>query len=99
MLTDTHSSEISNLERKSHGGFDLFMCNVGNQRTNQTFLNGNYQKYTYDSIGELTSALGTEAAGTPNRLQEQLKYGYDFTRNLNTRTNNTLVETFSVNGL
>jgi RHS repeat-associated protein len=37
--------------------------------------------------------------GSPSRLQEQLKYGYDAAHNLNYRTNNALVETFAVNSL
>ena len=73
--------------------------NVGNQRTNQTFLNGNYENYTYDNIGQLTSALGAEAGGTPLRVQEQLQYSYDAAHNLSIRTNDALVQTFTVNDL
>jgi YD repeat-containing protein len=77
----------------------VYGYNVGNQRTNQTFLNNNYENYTYDNIGQLTSALGKESGGTTNRLQEQLKYAYDAAHNLNIRTNNALVQTFNVNDL
>jgi RHS repeat-associated protein len=52
----------------------------------------------YDAIGELTSWAGREANGTL-RLNEQLGYGYDAAGNLNLRTNNALVQNFSVNSL
>jgi RHS repeat-associated protein len=77
----------------------VYGYNVGNQRTNQTFLNNNYENYTYDNIGQLTSALGAESGGATNRLQEQLKYAYDAAHNLNIRTNNALVQNFNVNDL
>jgi RHS repeat-associated protein len=77
----------------------LYGYNVGNQRTNQTFLDNNYQNYTYDKIGQLTSALGKESGGATNRLQEQLQYAYDAAHNLKIRTNNALVQTFIVNDL
>jgi RHS repeat-associated protein len=77
----------------------LYGYNAGNQRTNQTFLNANYENYTYDNIGQLTSALGKESGGVTNRLQEQLKYAYDAAHNLNIRTNNALVQNFNVNDL
>ena len=75
-----------------------YTYNVGNQRISQTFLNNNYQNYTYDNIGQLTSATGKESGGT-SRLQEQLKYAYDAAHNLNIRTNNALIQTFAVNNL
>ena len=53
---------------------------------------------TYDPIGELKTALGSEASGA-SRLQEQLRYVYDPAGNLNYRTNNALVQTFKVNNL
>lgn len=72
--------------------------NVGNQRTSQDFVNGNYENYTYDNIGQLVGAMGSESGGA-NRLQEQLRYAYDAAHNLNIRTNNGLVQTFNVNDL
>jgi hypothetical protein len=49
----------------------------------------------YDAAGELTSWMAAEANGTP-RLNEQLSYSYDAASNLKQRTNNTLVQNFTV---
>jgi RHS repeat-associated protein len=88
---------------KNSGGSILnshaYSYDLGGERTNQTFAAGNYVNYGYDQIGQLTSVLGKESGGATNRLQEQLKYEYDAAHNLNTRTNNLLVETFNVNSL
>src|SRR6266566_9318441 len=59
---------------------------------------GNYLNYTYDKIGELKTAKGYESGGS-SRLQEQFGYAYDSAGNLNSRTNNALVQTFGVNNL
>ncbi|HEV2455986.1 MAG TPA: RHS repeat-associated core domain-containing protein [Verrucomicrobiae bacterium] len=75
-----------------------YSYNLAGQRTEQTFAPGNYMNYTYDNAGELLTAQGHESAGTP-RLQEQLGYDYDAAGNLNYRTNNSLIQTFSVNNL
>ena len=75
-----------------------YSYNLGNQRTNVTRTSGDYVSYAYDSIGQLTNASGREANSTL-RLQEQFGYGYDAAGNLNTRTNNGLVQTFGVNAL
>jgi YD repeat-containing protein len=65
------------------------------------FLNSRFcfASYGYDHIGQLLTVAGKEAGGTPSRLQEQLGYGYDAAHNLNWRTNNALVQSFSVNSL
>jgi len=73
--------------------------NEASQRTAETNAAGDFRDYTYDSAGELISALGKEAGGTTNRWQEQFGYGYDASGNLNVRTNNTLVQNFGVNTL
>jgi RHS repeat-associated protein len=52
----------------------------------------------YDPIDELASWTAKETNGT-SRLNEQLGYGYDAGNNLNLRTNNALVQTFTVNSL
>ena len=91
------STELKN-SAGTHFQRHAYAYNVGNQRTSQTFLNNNYQNYTYDNIGQLTSATGKESGGT-SRLQEQLKYAYDAAHNLNIRTNNALIQTFAVNNL
>jgi len=58
---------------------------------------GNYTAYTYDKIGQLLTASGTE--GSTNRANEQLKYSYDAAGNLYQRTNNALIQTFGVDNL
>jgi RHS repeat-associated protein len=104
-ITNTYDSvaRLLSTELENSGNTILnahvYGYNVGNQRTSQTFLNNNYENYTYDNIGQLTSALGAESGGTTNRLQEQLLYHYDAAHNLSIRTNNALVQTFNVNDL
>ena len=49
----------------------------------------------YDGAGQLTRWNAAEANGTP-RLNEQLGYSYDAAANLKQRTNNTLVQNFTV---
>ena len=73
-------------------GYDL-----GNEPTQQTFTVGNYVNYTCDNLGQPRTATGQEAGGTPSRLHEQMGYGYGAGHNLNWRTNNALVESFTVN--
>jgi RHS repeat-associated protein len=75
-----------------------YTYNQANQRTQQVFTAGNYVNYGYDPIGELTSAKGKEASAA-DRLNEQLGYAYDAAGNLNFRTNNALLQAFSVNNL
>jgi RHS repeat-associated protein len=72
--------------------------NVGNQRIALTNFAGDYRQYTYDKIGQLKTALGSESGGTA-RLLEQMGYSYDAADNLSYRTNNALVDTFNVNTL
>ena len=94
-LTGTTLDDSTNSVLNFHG----YGYNVGNQRTNQSFTAGNFLNYTYDNIGQLTTAFGKESGGVTNRLQEQLQYAYDAGHNLNIRTNNALVETFNANNL
>ena len=80
-----------------------YAYNNANQRTQllrgTATTNGagstNYANYTYDPIGQITSDLAAELAGSTNRMNEQLRYAYDAAGNLNYRTNNTLVENFA----
>ena len=94
-MTGTYlrNSEDTNLD------VEEYVYNVGGQRTQQVFTAGNYMNYTYDSIGELKTALGDEPGGTTNRMQEQFGYFYDAAGNLNYRTNNALIQTYTVNSL
>ena len=87
--------------------------NNANQRTRQTISDGSavgsvrFTEYTYDAIGQLKTAKGTDRAydysaydyvETP-RLHEQFGYAYDAAWNLSWRTNNALVQSFGVNNL
>ena len=102
--TNTYDSvaRLLSTKLKNSGGTVLnshaYTYDLGGERTNQTFTFGNTMAYGYDQIGQLTTALGQDPGGT-NRLQEQLKYAYDTAHNLQTRTNNNLVETFNVNSV
>jgi RHS repeat-associated protein len=73
--------------------------NAASQRTAETNTAGDFRNYTYDNIGEVKTAIGKEAGGVTNRWQEQLGYAYDAAGNLNTRTNNALIQSFGVNNL
>jgi RHS repeat-associated protein len=88
LFTKLKNSSNSDLNVHSYG------YNIGNQRTNQTRTDGSYINYTYDNIGQLQTAVGKESGGT-SRLNEQFSYGYDAAWNLNYRTNNALVQTFT----
>jgi len=76
-----------------------YAYNVASQRTAQTRTEGSYVNYAYDNISQLKTALGFEPGGTTNRLNEQFGYAYDAAGNLAYRTNNDLLQTFSVNSL
>lgn len=78
---------------------EIYLYNLAAQRTAETNAAGDYRNYTYDSIGELKTAVGKEGGGTANRLQEQFGYAYDAAGNLNYRTNNALIQNFNVNEL
>src|SRR5258708_3415855 len=47
---------------------------TANQRTTLTNTAGDYRLFTYDKIGQLKTALGKEAGGVTNRLNEQFGY-------------------------
>jgi YD repeat-containing protein len=72
-----------------------YQYNAAHQRTRQILTEGNYWDYGYDALGQLTSAKGKTPAAA-NRLHEQLSYGYDKAGNLTKRTNNALVQTFTL---
>jgi RHS repeat-associated protein len=67
------------------GGTNLdsyaYSYNQANQRTNVVRTAGDYINYTYDNIGELTTAFGFNPAGAV-RLNEYLYYYYDAAGNL-----------------
>jgi RHS repeat-associated protein len=82
-----------------HLNVHTYSYDLASQRTRQAFQAGNYVDYTYDPIGQLKTAFGTESNGITSRLQERLSYAYDPAGNLNWRTNNGLVQGFTVNTL
>ena len=94
-LLSTTLENSGNTALNSHN----YGYNTGNQRTAMTNFAGDYRQYTYDRIGQLKTAFGSESRGT-RRSQEQLGYAYDASDNLNYRTNNSaFTQTFSVNTL
>jgi len=76
-----------------------YVYNAASQRTRQTRTDGSYADYTYDNDGELVTARGYESGGGTTRLNEQFGYAYDAAGNLGQRTNNALVQSFTVNSL
>jgi RHS repeat-associated protein len=71
--------------------------NVASQRTAVTNTAGNRLAYTYDKIGQLKTAYGFESNGTA-RLHEKFGYEYDAANNLKGRTNNALIQSFTISG-
>jgi RHS repeat-associated protein len=94
-LTGTYLRNGSGSVANEH----LYTYNTASHRTRQTRLAGDYVDYTYDAAGQLKTALGKESGGATNRLAEQLGYVYDAGGNLQYRTNNALVQSFSVDNV
>ena len=92
-LTELINPKGTNLDSYAYG------YNQANQRTNVVRTAGDFVNYTYDNEGELKTATAKEAGGATSRLQEQFGYTYDAAGNLNNRTNNALIQSFSVNNL
>jgi len=96
-LTQSTLVSAAGTVRNAHG----YQLNLGHQRTNQVFTNatlalaGQRLGYTYDQIGQLKKAEGTQTNGTAWGTN-QWGYAYDPAWNLNTRTNNGTVEAFLV---
>ncbi len=93
-LTETRLRSSSGTTLNLH----QYGYNAAHQRTALTNVAGNFWNFSYDTVGQLKSALGKESNGT-NRLQEQLTYQYDPAGNLNVRSNKDLGQTFVVNVL
>ncbi len=87
---------------KNNGGTELnshtYLYDQAGRRTNATRVDGSYARYKYDNVGQVKVAQGYEAGGSA-RLHEQMGYAYDAAGNLNYRTNNALIQTFTVNNL
>jgi RHS repeat-associated protein len=92
LSTELNNSAHATLNSHAYG------YNVGSRRTNQVRADGSCVNYTYDSLGQLKTALGYENGGAA-RLHEKFGYLYDAAGNLSKRTNNALVQTFGVNNL
>jgi RHS repeat-associated protein len=76
-----------------------YTYNAGNQRTlTIAYPNNRRVFYNYDDIGQLLKADGQEASGTI-KPHEQFGYKYDAAGNLHQRTNNALVQTFTVDNV
>lgn len=69
--------------------------NADSQRTVVTNTGGNYMDYTYDTIGQLKTATGKRANGT-TRNHEAFGYHYDDRGNLERKTNNSFVQSFTL---
>jgi hypothetical protein len=82
-----------------------YNLNVGHQRTGQVFTNiwlalaGQSMGYSYDGIGQVKVAQGTNADGTTLWTGNQFGYDYDPAWNLAHRTNGATVESFTVDNL
>jgi RHS repeat-associated protein len=85
------------LNNSSHSTLNshAYVYNPGHQRTKQTRTDGSYVDYTYDTVSELQSGKGYTSGGSPIST-EQMGYKYDPGWNLNQRTNNGSVQTFTV---
>jgi RHS repeat-associated protein len=93
LLTTALKNSTNGVLNSHSYGYDL-----AGQRIALTNNAGDYRAYGYDLLGQLKTALGSEPGGSA-RLNEQFGYAYDPAGNLNWRTNNALIEAFSVNNL
>jgi YD repeat-containing protein len=89
---------FTKLKKSDHSDLNphSYLYDLAGQRTKQTRTDGSYVDYGYDNLGQLKSAAGKESGGS-SRLNEQFSYGYDAAWNLQYRTNNALVQTFTAN--
>ena len=99
-LTRTQLRTSGNSVRNAHG----YQYNLAHQRTligrtNSAVSAWNgYVNAAYDAAGQLTNAWTYLPNGTPV-YAERWSYGYDASQNLSKRTNDTTIETFTVNAL
>jgi len=99
-LTRTELRTSAGALLNAHG----YQYNLAHQRTLLGRTNSAYPAWNgyllagYDPAGQLTNAGTYQPNGTPV-TSEQWSYGYDAAQNLAKRTNNTTVETFTVNAL
>jgi len=104
-ITNTYNANAhlltTTLKNSTNGTLNAhtYIYNLGSQPTQQVFTAGNYVNYSYDNIGQVKTARGTELNGTTPRQNEQFGYSYDSCDNLNFRTNNSLFQAFNVNSL
>ncbi len=94
-LTGTWLRNATNTVLNTH----QYTYNYASQRARQTRLAGDYVDYSYDGAGQLKTAVGKESGGGTSRALEQFGYAYDAGGNLQYRTNNALVQTFSVDNV
>lgn len=91
--TETRLMTSGNSELNDHA----YVYNVGSQRTQQTYTDNAYVTYAYDDAGELRTAYTTNS-GVEVAAQRYM-YGYDAAWNMEKRTNNTGVTSYTVNNL
>jgi len=91
LLTSTALKNSGNTVLDSSG----YTYDAVGLRTNVLRADGTHVGYGYDNLGQLTSATGFEANGTP-RFNENFGYAYDPAGNLTQRINDTLAQTFTV---
>jgi RHS repeat-associated protein len=91
-LSDTYLYNNTGTALNRHS----YLYNDGNQRTKQTYQNGDYVDYTYDDAGELLSGWTYNSGGTAITAQ---KYGftYDPAWNMTVRTQNVTLTSYTVN--
>jgi hypothetical protein len=99
-LTRTELRTSAGAILNAHG----YQYNLAHQRTLLGRTNSAYPTWNgyllagYDPAGQLTNAWACKPDGT-SVTSEKWSYGYDAAQNLAKRTNNTTVETFTVNAL
>jgi RHS repeat-associated protein len=91
---------VTKLNKSSGSAVDshTYTYDLAGQITNVVRFDASTINNQYDAIGQLTSAKATDP-GSVTRLHEQFSYTYDAAHNLATKTNNALVQSFSVDSL
>jgi RHS repeat-associated protein len=93
-LTGTYLENSGNTDLDSYA----YTYNKGNQRTHVARTAGDYIDYTYDNIGQLTTASAWDSPGY-GRDQEQFEYDYDKAGNMTNRWDLISARVFKLNAL
>lgn len=91
----------STLKSSDHTELNLhvYTNNVANQRLSQTRLGGDFVKYTYDDIGQLTAAVRVNPGNTSNRGNERLSWTNDAAGNIHSNRDAAWLQTLTVDSL